>query len=89
MDSTTIANDATRTAFGAMPAAPRRSAATWQRSHASTPVTAKGGVRLDAPAARLRGAVEAYLLRGEGSFAPIATRSTVPSSGTPTTSPPV
>ncbi|MCI2239207.1 hypothetical protein MO973_32230 [Paenibacillus sp. TRM 82003] len=89
MDSTTIANDATRTAFGAMPAAPRRSAATWQRSHASTPVLTTGGVRLDAPAVRLRGGVEAYLLRGEGFFAATATRSTVPSSGTTTTSPPV
>ncbi|NAZ87633.1 hypothetical protein [Kineococcus indalonis] len=90
MDTTTYANVDMRTAFDATPAALRRSALTWQRSHASTPVVTRGGVRLDAVAARLRGAVDAHLVRGgERTTAGSTPRTTVPSSGTTPTSPPV
>ncbi|WP_432506468.1 hypothetical protein [Kineococcus arenarius] len=90
MDTTTIANAGTRTACGATPAALRRSALTWQRSHASTPLQMTGGVRLDAPAVRLRGGVDEYrVLGGKRSSAFTGARSTVPSSGTTLTSPPV
>ncbi|WP_432497022.1 hypothetical protein [Kineococcus auxinigenes] len=90
MDTTTIANVGTRTACDATPAALRRSALAWGRSHASTPVQMTGGVRLDAPAARLRGAADEYrVLGGKRSSAVFGARSTVPSSGTTLTSPPV
>ena len=90
MESTTIANVDARTAFDATPAAPCRSALVRGRGHASTPVMTTGGVRLHAPAAQLRGGVEAYRFRGrKGITAGSAPRTTVPSSGTSPTSPPV
>ncbi|WP_432485566.1 hypothetical protein [Kineococcus esterisolvens] len=90
MDTTTTANVDMRTALDATPAALCRSAVTWKPSHASTPGLTTGGVRPVAPAVRLRGGVEAYRLRAQGSsLAGIGARSTVPSSGTTLTSPPV
>ncbi|WP_432572494.1 hypothetical protein [Kineococcus sp. SYSU DK005] len=88
MESTTIANVDARTAFDATPAAPCRSAV-WGRGHGSTRVMTTGGVRLDALAAQLRGGVEAYRFRGKAITTGSAPRTTVPSSGTSPTSPPV
>ncbi|GAB3233470.1 hypothetical protein GCM10027586_15120 [Kineococcus gypseus] len=84
MDTTTTTGAVLRTAAATVA---ERCPIAWERSHASVVAGSTGGVRPDAlavrPAAALKRRVDAR------AYAFTGNRSTVPSSGTTTTSPPV